>query len=77
MPITHDVDLPIRHVAISGPAVEALERRKESSTNPRIEALELRESFNNVKDTLFAGIKALGHAIAKPSEARQGQWGGA
>lgn len=57
MRVTSELDLPIRRVTVSGPAVDALDNRKERSSNPRIEALELRESFNNRKDGLFAGIK--------------------
>lgn len=73
MPITSEPDLPIRSVPIGGPAVDALDRRKENSSNPRIAASELRESYNNVKDELFAGIKALVHAVpgvASPSHGR-------
>jgi hypothetical protein len=64
MPITSEADLPIRHVRIAGPAVDALDRRKESSSNPRITAAELRDSYNAVKRDLFAGIKALAQAVA-------------
>ncbi len=64
MPITSEPDLPIRSVPIGGPAVEALDRRKESSSNPRIAAAELRDSYNGVKDDLFAGIKALAQAVS-------------
>jgi hypothetical protein len=64
MPITSEADLPIRSVPIGGPAVEALDRRKESSSNPRIAAAELRDSYNAVKDDLFAGIKALAQAVS-------------
>ena len=44
--------------------MDALDKRKERSSNPRIEALELRESFNNRKDGLFAGIKELSHVVS-------------
>jgi hypothetical protein len=64
MPITSEPDLPIRHVRIGGPAADALDRRKESSSNPRITAAELRDSYNAVKGDLFAGIKALAQAVA-------------
>ncbi|MFY9699779.1 MAG: hypothetical protein WAK34_15930 [Rhodoplanes sp.] len=44
--------------------MDALDRRKESSSNPRIAAAELRDSYNAVKDDLFAGIKALAQAVS-------------
>lgn len=64
MPITSEADLPIRYVRIGGLAVEALDRRKESSSNPRITAAELRDSYNAAKGDLFAGIKALAQAVS-------------
>jgi hypothetical protein len=64
MPVSNELDLPINYVPISGPAVDALDRRKENSGNPRIAATELRNSYNNVKDELFAGIKALVQAAS-------------
>jgi hypothetical protein len=73
MPVTNELDLPISYVPIMGPAVDALDRRKENSSNPRIAASELRERYNNVRDELFAGIKALVHAlpaVASPSHGR-------
>ncbi|MFZ1884501.1 MAG: hypothetical protein WAU53_13095 [Rhodoplanes sp.] len=66
MPITSEPDLPIRYVQIGGPAVEALDRRKENSSNPHIAAAELRDSYNDVKGDLFAGIKALAQAVSGP-----------
>lgn len=69
MPVSNELDLPINYVPISGPAVDALDRRKENSGNPRITATELRNSYNNVKDELFAGIKALVQA-ASPRHGR-------
>ena len=38
MRVTNELDLPIRHIAVSGPAVDALEKRKERSSNPSIES---------------------------------------
>lgn len=67
MPVTSEPDLPIRYIPIGGPAVEALDRRKESSSNPRIAAAELRDSYNDVKGELFAGIKALAQAASGPA----------
>ena len=75
MPIVDELDLPIRHVAIAGPAIDVLETRKESSSNPRIEALELRESFNNIKETLFIGIKALEKTISHAPALQRSQRG--
>ncbi len=74
MRVTSELDLPIRRVTVSGPAVDALDKRKERSSNPRIEALELRESFNNRKDGLFSGIKELSHGVsAELASQRQGR----
>ena len=67
MPVTSEPDLPIRYIPIGGPAVEALDRRKESSSNPLLAAAELRDSYNNVKGDLFAGIKALAQAASGPT----------
>jgi hypothetical protein len=64
MRVTSELDLPIRRVTVSGPVVDALDKRKERSSNPRIEAVELRESFNNRKNALFAGIKQLSHVVS-------------
>ncbi len=76
MPISGEPDLPISHVPITGPAVDALDRRKESSSNPRIAASELRESYDGVKAELFAGVRALVQAAPsialRPSERGQG-----
>lgn len=64
MPISSELDLPISYVPVTGPAVDALDRRKENSSNPRIAVSELRENYNTVKDELFAGIKALAQAVS-------------
>lgn len=63
MPIIDDVCLPLDYVSIAGPAVDALARRKENSSNPRIGASELRDSYHNVREELFAGIQALVRAV--------------
>jgi hypothetical protein len=77
MRVTNELDLPIRPMAVSGPAVDALDKRKEHSSNPRIEALELRESFNNLKEGLFAGIKELSRVISNElASQRRGRSGG-
>ena len=77
MRVTNELDLPIRHIAVSGPAVDALEKRKERSSNPSIESAELRESFNNLKDGLFAGVKELSRTVStKLTLQRQGRSNG-
>ena len=63
MPILQELDLPIAHVSVTGPAVVALDRRNENSSNPRIAASELRDSYDVVKGELFAGVKALARVI--------------
>ena len=73
MPVSNDLDLPISYVPISGPAVDALDRRKEDNSNPRIAATELRQSFNTVKDELFAGMAALAEAIPSVVPSRHGR----
>jgi hypothetical protein len=73
MPVSNDLNLPISYVPISGPAVDALDRRKENNSNPRIAATELRESFNTVKDELFAGMAALAQAIPSVVSSRRGR----
>jgi hypothetical protein len=70
MPISSELELPVKYVPITGPAVQALDARKESSSNPRIAATELRDSYNTVKDELFAGIAALVRA-ASPGQGGQ------
>jgi hypothetical protein len=65
MPVTSNVDGPLDYVTISGPAVDALDARKESTSNPKIAARELRHNFEHVKDALFAEIKALVRAAPR------------
>jgi hypothetical protein len=71
MPISQELDLPIAHVSITGPAVVALDRRKENSSNPRIAASELRDSYDVVKGELFAGVKALAQVISGGGASRR------
>lgn len=59
MPVTTDLDRPVKYVQISGPGVDALEKRKETNNNSPVTASELRTSYEKVKDGLFAGFKAL------------------
>lgn len=67
MPVTTDGAVPLDYVTISGPAIEALERRKESTSNPKIAAKSLRHNFDHVKDALFAEFKALRRVAPTPS----------
>jgi hypothetical protein len=53
------LDLPIKFVPFSGPAVDALDQRKENNDHPRVTAEELRASFNKVKTSLFSGFGVL------------------
>lgn len=61
-----DLDLPIEHVPISGPGVDALERRKETNNSHNVTATELRASFIRVQDALYSGLKALNKAACMP-----------
>jgi hypothetical protein len=59
MPIIKGLDLPIKFVPFSGPAVDALDQRKENNDHPKVTAEELRDSFNKVKTSLFSGFGLL------------------
>ena len=59
MPVTNDLDESLDYVRIAGPAVDALERRNESTSNPKIAASHLRRNLDRVKEGLFAEIRAL------------------
>jgi hypothetical protein len=63
MPVTDNLELPIKFVPISGPGVDALESRKENNNNTKVKASELRESYEKVKAGLNAGLKMLISAI--------------
>lgn len=65
MPVTNDLDLPIKRVTISGPGVDALECRKEKNDHHRVSATELRNSFGRVKEALYSGFKTLTKAVAR------------
>jgi hypothetical protein len=64
MPVTNDLELPIKFVAISGPGVDALESRKENNNNTKVTASRLRANYEKVKQGLNAGLKALTAAVA-------------
>jgi hypothetical protein len=69
MPVTDSVDQPFDYVTISGPAVDALGERKESTSNPKIAARELRHNLDHVKDALFAEIRAVVRTAPRESTA--------
>ena len=50
---------PVKFVPITGPAVDALENRKETNNHPKISAQELQNSFEKVKTSLFDGLSTL------------------
>jgi len=59
MPVTNNVELPIKFVPVSGPGVDALESRKEYNNNKKVSASELRASYDKVRQGLNAGLLAL------------------
>jgi hypothetical protein len=59
MPVIDDLQLPIKKTKISGPGVDSLEKRKEFNNNNQEKTVDLRGSFNGVKDSLLSGFKAL------------------
>ena len=50
---------PADFVPITGPGVEALDRRRENNGDKRTSAGELRSSIEKTKNAIFAGIKML------------------
>lgn len=73
MPVSNEIELPIGDMPLAGPCVEALERRKEANSNPRIAAAELGMSFQRVKNELFMGIRALVRAAPRGGAGERGQ----
>lgn len=59
MPIIDQLELPIRQVSVSGPGVDALERRKEDNNNARIEGPELTQNFRAVRADLMSGLRTV------------------
>jgi hypothetical protein len=65
MPIRSSIDEPLDYVAISGPVVDKLDDRLESTSNPKIAAQDLRRNFDEVGNALFADIRALIESTAQ------------
>jgi len=59
MPVTSNLELPIKFVPVSGPGVDALESRKENNNNKKITASGLRASYEKVRKGLIAGLQDL------------------
>jgi hypothetical protein len=59
MKVVEDIEGPIEFVRFSGPAIDALDRRKEDNDSPRMTADELNRNFDSVKDELFRNLKQL------------------
>jgi hypothetical protein len=53
------------YVRISGPGVDALDRRKEYNNNEKVDAESLSASINKVKDSIFKGLKMLSGGALK------------
>ena len=51
--------MDLTYVPITGPGVDALENRKETGSLREITEAEMRESYERVRDDLFAGLKML------------------
>jgi hypothetical protein len=58
MPTTNERD-SLKYVPITGPGVDALERRKEHNNNEPVTVEALSASIAKVKDKLFAGLRLL------------------
>ncbi len=57
--ITDDLELPITRTKLTGPAVDALENRKEHGAAQEVTTAELRARYEAVKDHTLAGLKML------------------
>lgn len=61
-----ELDTPIERSVVSGPAVEALKKRKESD-GPESPALEVfLANYRRIRASLFDSLKALSQSPAKP-----------
>lgn len=59
MPIIDDQDERIQYVPISGPAIDALERRREENNNQPIAVGELLAKFALVRTSLLQSLRML------------------
>jgi len=59
MPSINENQLPIKRTPLKGPAIDALESRKETNNNTPVDPAELRKSYEKVKSSLLDGLKAL------------------
>lgn len=59
MPVTDDLQLPIERTILSGPAVDALENRKEIGRLTPVTTAEMRASWGRVKDRIHDGLRQL------------------
>lgn len=66
MPVTGSVDEPIDRVTIANPAADDMEHRCEATSNPKIAARDLRRNLDDVRDELFAEVRALPGSPARP-----------
>jgi hypothetical protein len=57
-----DLDLPIKKINVDGPAVRALETRKEANNHPTVKTEELRASYARVKQSVVKALKEIGSA---------------
>jgi len=59
MPVSADLELPIKFVRAVGPAVDALDSRKEHNDHYSVTADELRRNYEAVQAEMFDGFKTL------------------
>lgn len=65
MPIIAGADLPIRPLVITGPAVDALERRKEDNNNAQVNAAAFVENFQRMRGALTKNLKSLAKTVRR------------
>ena len=59
MPTTDDLELPIKPLSISGPAVDELERRKEINDHAAITAEVLKKNLDKVRESLVTELQTI------------------
>jgi hypothetical protein len=64
MPTTKS-DQALDYVPVTGPGVEALERRKEHNNKNPVDPVELRTKVDQIKQSVFDGLKALTEGALK------------